>query len=292
MTSESVTFEDSSVGVWRFGHAGGWPLIWCHGGLSCGADAALLDAAARRHGADVIALDRPGIGRSSPNHTATVASWSSVVGQVADTLHLDEFAVAGWSAGGPYALACAAAMPERVRQVATLAGMAPLEGMRDVAQLGLWADVVLIPAASRQPRIASALLRGARLLPDRYYSWEILRSAGPRDREALQGSVADLVLAVREATHAGVRGTVDDYRRFGGRWGFDLHTVAQPVTIWHGRQDTLAPLSHAQRLHNALKNSTLRIVASTGHYLPAVIAEQVIVDLAPACAKPQPSERI
>jgi hypothetical protein len=47
------------------------------------------------------------------------------------------------SAGGPYALACAAAMSERVRQVATLAGAAPLEGFRDVAQLGLWAGAVL-----------------------------------------------------------------------------------------------------------------------------------------------------
>jgi pimeloyl-ACP methyl ester carboxylesterase len=140
VTSGSNTYQDSSVGVWRFGREGGWPLIWCHGGLSCGADAALLDTAARRHGADIIAIDRPGIGRSGPKHVATVGSWSSVVGQVADGLHLDEFAVAGWSAGGPYALACAAAMPERVRQAATLAGMAPLEGFRDVARLGLWAE--------------------------------------------------------------------------------------------------------------------------------------------------------
>lgn len=282
MTSGSRTCWQSSIGLWRFGHRGGWPLIWCHGGLSCGADAALLDAAARRHGADVIAIDRPGIGRSSPKHVATVASWSSVVGQVADGLHLNEFAVAGWSAGGPYALACAAAMPERVRQAATLAGMAPLDGFRDVARLGLWADVVLIPAASRQPRLASALLRLARMLPDRFFRWEVLRSAGTRDREALQDRVSDLVIAVREATKAGVYGTVDDYRRFGGPWGLDLDTINQHVTIWHGRQDTLAPLSHAERLHNALNNSTLRIVASTGHYLPAVIADQVIAELAPS----------
>ena len=292
MTAGSRTYRDSSVGLWRFGRDGGWPLIWCHGGLSCGADAALFDKAAHRHGADIIAIDRPGIGRSGPKRVATVASWSSVVGQVADGLHLDEFAVAGWSAGGPYALACAAAMPERVRQAATLAGMAPLEGFRDVARLGLWADVVLIPAASRQPRIASALLRLARLLPDRYFAWEILRSAGTRDRDALQDSVSDLVLAVHEATDAGVRGTVDDYRRFGGPWGFDLHTIEQPVTIWHGRQDTLAPIGHAERLHNSLKNSTLRIVASTGHYLPAVIPEQVIADLAPPSVKPWSSVRI
>jgi hypothetical protein len=37
MTSGAYTFQDSVVGVWRFGRDGGVPLIWCHGGLSCGA---------------------------------------------------------------------------------------------------------------------------------------------------------------------------------------------------------------------------------------------------------------
>jgi pimeloyl-ACP methyl ester carboxylesterase len=52
------------VAVWRFGCVGGWPLVWNHGGLSCGRDAKVIDAAARRCGADIISIDRPGIGRS------------------------------------------------------------------------------------------------------------------------------------------------------------------------------------------------------------------------------------
>jgi hypothetical protein len=40
-------------------------------------------------------------------------------------------------------------------------------------------------------------------------------------------------------------------------------------------------MNHARRLATELPNSTLRAVASTGHYLPAVIADAVIDDLAP-----------
>jgi hypothetical protein len=40
-------------------------------------------------------------------------------------------------------------------------------------------------------------------------------------------------------------------------------------------------MNHAHRLATALPTSTLRVVASAGHYLPAVIADAVLNDLAP-----------
>src|ERR1700730_15977252 len=88
---------------------------------------------------------------------SSIAHWPQMVEQVADLLDLDDFAVAGLSAGGPYALACAAAMPHRVRAVATLAGMAPLECARHVFELRLWGDLSLIPAARWSSRAAAVL---------------------------------------------------------------------------------------------------------------------------------------
>lgn len=255
--------------------------MWCHGGLSCGLEARYLDQAGREAGADIIAIDRPGIGHSEASVTPSIAHWPQTVAQVLDALHIGELAVAGWSAGGPYALACAAVMPTRVRTVATLAGMAPLEHWRHVIQLGLWADVLLIAASRRAPKGAAALLRLARLAPDRYFTREILRKAGSLDRAALTGRHRWLLEALREATAGGVSGVVEDYRRFGGPWGFDPGEVARPVTVWQGAQDTLVPMSHARRLANALPNSTFRIIPLAGHYLPAVIADTVLDDLAP-----------
>ena len=63
--------------------------------------------------------------------------------------------------------------------------------------------------------------------------------------------------------------------------GFWPSQVQQTVTMWRGEQDTLLPMSHARRLASALPRSMLRVVPLTGHYLPAVIADAVLEDLAP-----------
>jgi len=113
-----VPVNGCSAAVWRFGASRGWPLMWHHGGLICGLDAAVLDGAARRRGVAICSIDRPGIGCSDWWSMPTMAHWPKAVGCVANSFALGDFAVAGWSGGGPYALACAAAMPDRVRAVA------------------------------------------------------------------------------------------------------------------------------------------------------------------------------
>ncbi len=279
----SVIVGGYRVGVRRFGAANGWPLIWCHGGLSSALDARFFDDAGRRCGADIIALDRPGVGRSDFVAVPDIAQWPPIVESVADLLGLPTFAIAGWSAGGPYALAAAAALPRRVRAAATLAGMAPLQTSRQIFELGLWADVVLIPAARRSIKLAAAALALGRMVPAQYLAWELRRTAGNRDRAALdEQRIQWIIAAHREATVGGVRGTAEDYRRFGSAWGFELAAVHQPVTVWQGQEDSLLPMKHAQRLASALPNSTFNTVAAAGHYLPAILTAAVLDDLAPA----------
>lgn len=71
----TVLVDSHQVGVWRFGSPGGWPLVWNHGGLSCGMDATVMDEAAQSCGAEIIAIDRPGIGRSDLWSMASVGQW-------------------------------------------------------------------------------------------------------------------------------------------------------------------------------------------------------------------------
>jgi pimeloyl-ACP methyl ester carboxylesterase len=277
-----VSVDGHQVGIWRFGSARGWPLVWNHGGLICGLDAKVMDIAGRRCGADIISIDRPGIGHSDAWSMCSIAEWPHTVERVADRLHLGDFAVAGWSGGGPYALACAAAMPNRVRAVATIAGMAPLENARHIVELGLWADRLLIPTAHFAPRVAAALLWLARWIPDRHRAHEAYRgAAGSRDRAALGRTLPALMTAIREATRGGVSGMVDEYRRYYGSWGFDPGKVRQPVTIWQGEEDTWLPIAHARRLESLLPTSTLKVVPSTGHLVPLVVADEILKDVAP-----------
>ena len=272
--------DGQQVGVWRYGVRGGWPLVWCHGGLSCGLDGRFIDDAAKRFGADVIAIDRPGIGRSNRWPLESVGSWPATVNLIADRLGIGEFAVAGWSAGGPYALACAAKLTTRVRGVATLAGMAPLETARHVVELGMLADIVLIAGARKVPTVAAIGLSMARIVPRPVLRWQIKRTMIPGER-GVRACIEPWTLAAHhEAMDRGVRGTVEDYRRFSAPWGFALGEIKHTVSMWQGELDTLLPLSHARRLVDALPAGMLRMVPAVGHHLPAAVGDAVIEDLA------------
>ena len=68
---------------------------------------------------------RPSYGGSSPNRGRTVGSAAWDVAQLMDAPGVDRFAVMGASGGGPHALACAAALPDRVVAAVTLGCPAP-----------------------------------------------------------------------------------------------------------------------------------------------------------------------
>src|SRR6202022_3250873 len=76
----------------------------------------------------LIGIDRPGIGASTPYQYPNVLAFAEDIRTVADTLGIDKMAVVGLSGGGPYTLACAAAMPERVVAAGVLRGRATAAG--------------------------------------------------------------------------------------------------------------------------------------------------------------------
>jgi pimeloyl-ACP methyl ester carboxylesterase len=90
---------------------------------------------ARERGVRIISIERPGIGASTPHAYAELIEFAADIQQLCDALEVDRFALAGLSGGGPYALACAQEMSERVAAVAVLEGVAPTVGA-DAAEGG------------------------------------------------------------------------------------------------------------------------------------------------------------
>ena len=81
------------------------------------------DAQAR--GVRLISYDRPGYGGSSPQPGHRVADGAGDVEAIAAALEIERLAIWGLSGGGPYALACAALLPDLVTAVATVGSVAP-----------------------------------------------------------------------------------------------------------------------------------------------------------------------
>src|SRR5262252_5487282 len=121
-----LTLRDGrTLAYLEVGSATGAPVFHFHGHGSSRLEALALADAAERAQLRLIALDRPGIGYSDPKPGDRLLDWPSDVAEAADQLGIVRFAVQGMSAGGPYALACAHALPDRVSACSLVSAVPP-----------------------------------------------------------------------------------------------------------------------------------------------------------------------
>jgi pimeloyl-ACP methyl ester carboxylesterase len=267
-----VRLPDGRVlGVERLGRPGGSPVLAFHGLPGSRLDFLADSRACAQAGVELIAVDRPGFGLSSPQPGRVPLDWPGDVAALADSLELERFGVLGYSSGAKYALACAFALPERVEAAAVVSGSGPPEmpgweeGMIAPERLVQWASLHAKPLARACWALLGVLARRlpgpvmggfARSLdgPDRELADE------PRVREALRVSLL-------EGLRQGGAATVEDYAIEGRSWGFDLASIEVPVMLWHGDRDDEVPLAHARWLAEQIPGATLEIVENAGHLI-------------------------
>ena len=273
-----------SVALWAYGDPSGDPVMTFHGVPACGAGFAWADEPARALGLRVLAPDRPGVGRSSPAPPWTVADHPALVAELADALGLGSFAAWGYSGGGPYAVATAALLPERVTALAVSAGM---------GSVGEWAAVDDFEATDRRmlrwshshPRLARGYLgtmgRMARWRPGlALKSFEGQLSESDRAVAAGLGEPAEAMALFTEAFTAGATGVVADYAAIAKPWGVDPGAVRCPTTIWQGDADTMVPLRHAEALAERIPGAKLVVWPGEGHLGTVTHAEEILRALA------------
>src|SRR5262249_22818118 len=126
----SVLLRDRrALGYAEFGPATGRPILWFHGTPgACRQIPPEARTACWDRNVRLISVERPGIGASTPHAYRAVVEFADDVRVLAEGLQVDRCAVVGLSGGGPYALACAHEMPERVVAAALLGGVAPAVG--------------------------------------------------------------------------------------------------------------------------------------------------------------------
>jgi len=121
-----VLGDGRRVGVAVFGAREGFPVIGLHGMPGSRLMYATVAQAAARRGIRLIAVDRPGYGRSGRRAGGTLLGYAGDVAGIAEILGLERFAVLGTSGGGSYALACAARLGSRLTRVGVVSGIGPL----------------------------------------------------------------------------------------------------------------------------------------------------------------------
>ena len=271
------------VGVYEYGDPSGSPVMVFHGTPACGAGFAWADAPARERGLRVIAPDRPGVGSSSRLPSWTVADYPPLVGALADALGVEQFAVWGYSGGGPYAVACAALLADRVTATAVAAGM---------GQSGVWAkpedfektDRQMIELATKRPWQARLMLgmtgRLARSFPKTAMkSFEKQLNARALEVASTLGSPTEVMALFTQAFTHGAHGVVADYAALAQPWGCAVEDIRVPLAIFHGDADTMVPLRHSEELAARVPGARLNVWPGEGHLGTVTHAGEVLDSL-------------
>ncbi|MDP3894635.1 alpha/beta fold hydrolase [Nocardioides sp.] len=269
----------------EYGSTKGPAILWMHGTPGARRQIPLeARAFAEANGVRLIGVDRPGIGSSTPHLYDNVLDWTGDLEILMDTLGIDTLRMVGLSGGGPYALAAAAALPDRVHGVGVLGGVAPTCGI-DAAEGGvIQLAVRLAPALSlaRVP-IGVALTQAIRLVKPLAGPGLDLYAAlqPPGDRNLLSRPefkamfLDDLLNGSRFQTSA----PVNDLLLFTRDWGFAVADVKVPVRWWHGDDDHIVPFAHGQHVVGRLPDATLHVIDGESHLGGLGIAQEVLTTL-------------
>lgn len=216
----------------EWGPADGTPVLVSPGAATSASLGFALDALDRL-GVRLIALDRPGLGRSDPAPGRSLLDFADDVRALAAARALGIPAIVGYSQGAPFALASAAA--GAVSAVAVVAGTDELAApaMRDTLPPEL---ARLVEQAERDPEAAEAFFRG---MTPAIMREMILGSSSARDLAVYRepGFAAAFGAALDEGFAQGPDGYARDTLLAMRRWPFELSAIRVPVHLWYGRHD-------------------------------------------------------
>lgn len=291
--------DGRKLGYAEAGSPNGYPLFIFHGFPGSRLEARGLEEIGRRHNIRIIATDRPGYGLSTYHPTFRITDWPADVQTLARQLKLKRFAVIGGSGGGPFALACAHAIPSHtLTSVGLLASAGPWEaGTWDVpksARIGSW-------AATNCPSFATGLLDLVIKLAKRFAYTDTgkklmdsalskaIKTAGKEIPEQKEQQQKEAVAERRERSMRiflepfcqGSKGFVREAYLLTRPYGFRLENVKPMVYIWHGTRDTNSPIRMIRYMAERLPNCKLREFEGETHFTIMKHLEEVITTVVP-----------
>jgi pimeloyl-ACP methyl ester carboxylesterase len=266
----------------EWGRPHGRPIIWLHG--TPGARRQIPEAA--RVAADeldvrLVGIDRPGVGDSTPHLYESILDFTTDLEIVADDLGFDEFAMIGLSGGGPYVLACAHALPERVVAAAILGGVVPSRGDERVPGGLVGTLAPLRPLVERFRLPLSLALTGFvwALRPFASPALDVYARISPEGdrrlfaRPEIKAMFIDDIL---QGSRRGMSAPVYDLLLFTRPWGFSLSDIKVPVRWWHGDADHIVPLAHGVHVLPLIPDAELYVRPGESHLGGLGAAEDVL----------------
>ncbi len=262
--------DGRQLGYAEYGDPQGSPVFYFHGFPGSRFEAAPAHEAAIAVNAHIFAFDRPGYGLSDPQPGRMLIDWARDVGHAADALGISRFAVLGVSGGGPYALACAYAIPQRLSAIGVVCGLGPTDDVALRSQMS-WPLRAGLFLGRHAPWFYSflhvVLFSVLRCRPEQVLRVLSIDDPEP-DRAVMRRSdLREAILtSIREALRCGARGLTQDVRLYARSWGFALESISAPVSLWHGEADTTVPSVMGHQVAARLPYCRPHFLRGEGHF--------------------------
>lgn len=281
-----VTLDDGRrLGFAEFGHPAGRPIIWMHG--TPGARRQVPHDARRvalELGLRIVGIDRPGVGDSTGHLYGQVRDFVPDLEVVADRLGFERFAMIGLSGGGPYVLAAAHDLPDRVPVVAVMGGVAPTRGPEAIGgglvslatRTAPWLNATRVPLAMALEGIVRLARPIANPAIDMY-----ARLSPPGDRRLLNRPEfkAMFIDDLTNGSRGGLKAPIFDAILFTRPWGFRVADVSVPVHWWHGDDDRIVPVEHGRHMVALLPDAELTVMPGESHLGGLGVTEDVLTTI-------------
>ena len=290
-TDNELTLPDGRrLGYAAYGPEDGWPILFFHGIPGSRHSSHSAGLVGETHGARVIAFDRPGYGLSDPRPGRQIHHWPEDVGEALDVLGIDRFSVFGYSGGGPFAMATAVAMPDRVASLTNVSAMGPVYTPEAELRLTRRQRLKRFVGANVPAIVRFQSWRAARSIRRDVGAFLAERAAGAADEDRMQIERPAINAVMRQDLLASVRrggGTLAHEMRLMARpWQFDLTAVRAPMQIWHGTDDGVVPLWLAESVASRIPHAETRYLSDLGHLLLLSHMSDIIEQLLESRAEP------
>ncbi|MCJ7615425.1 MAG: alpha/beta hydrolase [Desulfobacterales bacterium] len=253
------------LGYAQYGDPSGKPVFHFHGSGGSRMEHPVDESILTDLGIRFISTDRPGHGLSDLQPDRKLLDWPDDIAQLADHLGIDTFYVLGWSAGGPYALACAYKLKDRIIAGAIVSGFAPPDRPDSSKGYSLFPRIFMFSARHLHPLIKlfrkmgySQISSGKDIKID---------SLIPHDKKIMEKPENyQLYMAdIREGYRQGWQGIALDDIIINNPWGFSLEDIQVHIDIWQGECDQNVPLNQGKYQHEKIPDNRFTVVQDQAH---------------------------
>ncbi|MCH1514264.1 MAG: alpha/beta hydrolase [Acidimicrobiales bacterium] len=268
---KTVKLSDGrSLSFARFGDPSGKPVFYFHGFPGSRFEAQSNHEAFLNAGIQILALDRPGIGHSTRKNKRKLLDWPDDVVEVAKILNLEKFSILGVSGGGPYALACARAIPGYLDKVTVACGLGPLDAPNATSGMMLSNRVLFRYARFFPPLLRLVIFMMVQQLSSKSANGlkKFIEGLPEPDRLVLSktDSQGFVLASAVEGIRQGSGPLLDEIGIYSKFWGFKLEDLRFPISLFQGEVDIDVPASMARYQAKMIPSCELNLYPDDGHF--------------------------